>query len=345
MTKEVTIKNVKIGNGNPVAIQSMTNTKTGDVDATIAQINALKKAGCDIVRFTVNDAAAAKAVKRIVDGCDLPLVADIHFDYRLALKAIENGIHKIRINPGNIGAEQNVRAVVDAAKLHNIPIRVGVNGGSIQSDLLKKYGNTAKSLYESAVQNVRLLEKFGFDNIVISAKASDVKRTIDVYRLLSKLQYPLHIGVTEAGLGEDALVKSSVALGSLLADGIGDTVRVSMTGDPVQEVSAAKKILRAVGLDNNYVEIVACPTCGRTAFDMTSIVEELKERTKNINKNLKIAVMGCVVNGPGEARECNFGIAGGADKSALFVNGKVVGTVDNDKITETLMKLTEEYVG
>lgn len=345
MTKEITIKNVKIGNGNPVAVQSMTNTKTGDSQATIAQINALKNAGCDIVRFTVNDDGAANAVKRIVDSCDVPLVADIHFDYRLAIRAIESGIHKIRINPGNIGAERNVKAVVDAAKLHGIPIRIGVNSGSIQSDILKTYGNTAKSLYESAVQNVKLLEKFGFYDIVISAKASDVKRTIEVYRLLSKLEYPLHIGVTEAGFGEDALVKSSVALGSLLADGIGDTIRVSMTGDPVQEVYAAKKILRAVGLDKNYVEIVACPTCGRTAFDMTSIVKELKERTKDINKNIKIAVMGCVVNGPGEARECNFGIAGGKDKSALFVNGEVVGTVDNDKIIETLMKLTEEYVG
>ena len=345
MTKEIIIKDVKIGNGNTIAVQSMTNTKTGDVDATVAQINALKNAGCDIVRFTVNDEAAASAVKSIVDRTDVPLVADIHFDYRMAIKAIESGIHKIRINPGNIGAEENIKAVVDAAKLHNIPIRIGVNSGSIQTDLLKKYGNTAKALYESAVCNVKLLEKFGFNDIVISAKASDVKRTIEVYRLLSELSYPLHIGVTEAGIGEDALVKSSVALGSLLADGIGDTIRVSMTGDPVQEVYAAKKILRAVGLDKDYVEIVACPTCGRTAFDMTSIVKELKERTKDINKSLKIAVMGCVVNGPGEAKECNFGIAGGPEKSALFINGEVVGTVENDRIVETLMRLTEEYVG
>lgn len=344
MTKQIKVGNIYIGGGAPVSIQSMTNTKTCDVESTVSQILALKKAGCSIVRFTVNTKEAAGAVKDIVNQVDVPLVADIHYDYKLAIESIENGISKIRFNPGNIGDMQNVRLISDCAKAYNVPIRVGVNSGSIEKDLQEKYGRTPKALVESALRHVSILENVGFYNTVISVKASSPKATVEAYRLLSECcDYPLHIGVTEAGYGEDGVYKSVAALGSLLLDGIGDTVRVSLTGDPIKEVEVAKKLLQAVGIDKNHVEIVSCPTCGRCSLDLESIVKEIREKTKNVVKPLKIAVMGCVVNGIGEAGDCDFGVAGGVDKSALFVGGRIVKNVKNDEIVSELLKLYGEF--
>lgn len=344
MTKRISVGKVDIGGGAPISIQSMTNTKTCDIDATVSQILALQKAGCDIVRVTVNTKEASEALRSIVNQVDVPVVADIHFDYRLAISSIENGVAKIRFNPGNIGDEANVKKISDCAKAHGVPIRVGVNSGSIEKDLLDKYGRGAKSLVESALRHVSILENTGFYNTIISVKSSSPKITVDAYRLLSeRCDYPLHIGVTEAGMDDEGVYKSVSALGSLLLDGIGDTIRVSLTGDPVQEVVVAKKLLRAVGADKNFVEIVSCPTCGRCSIDLESVVREVKDKTKEVRTPLKIAVMGCVVNGIGEAGDCDFGIAGGQDKSALFVGGKIVKQVKNEDVVSELLKLCGEY--
>lgn len=343
MTRRIKVGDIYIGGGAPISIQSMTNTPTHDVHATVDQINALAEAGCDIVRFAVNNSQSASAVRDIVDRVDIPTVADIHFDYKLAITAMENGISKVRINPGNIGDESRVKAVIDCAKMHSVPIRIGVNSGSIDKDISAEYGNSAEALVNSALRHVEILERYGFYDVVISVKASDTKRTIEANRILAKrCDYPLHIGVTEAGLGEDSLVKSSVALGSLIVDGIGDTMRVSMTGDPIQEIYSARQILRACGVDKQYVEIVSCPTCARTEINCEQIVARLKERYATVRKPLKVAVMGCVVNGIGEGKDSDIGCAGGKDKSAIFAGGEIIATVDNEKLYDTLVKMIDE---
>lgn len=344
MTKKVKVGDVYIGGGERVTVQSMTNTLTSDVENTVTQIRSLEQAGCDIVRITVNTDAAANSVKSIVDSVDIPIVADIHFDYKLAIKSIENGVSKLRFNPGNIGDLKNVAKIADCAKQHNVPIRVGVNGGSIEKDILKEFGRSPKALVESAMRHVRLLENEGFYNTVISVKSSSPKITVDAYRMLTTVcDYPLHIGVTEAGLDDEGIYKSITALGSLLLDGIGDTVRVSLTGDPIREVEVAQKLLRAVGIEKDFVEVVSCPTCGRCSLDLERIVREVRSKTINIRKPLKIAIMGCVVNGLGEAGDSDFGIAGGKDKSTLFVKGQIIKTIPNYAIVDELLRLCGEF--
>ncbi len=343
MTKRIRIKNRFIGGNAEVTVQSMTNTKTEDVKATISQILRLQRAGCDIVRMSVNTLAAAEAIPEIKKQVDVPLVADIHFDHTLALKSIENGIDKIRINPSNIGGEKAVREVVCAAKDHGIPIRVGVNGGSLEPSAVEKYGFSAIALAESALKSVALLEKYGFDDIVISAKCSDVKMNAEAYRILSKkTDYPLHIGVTEAGGGDLALVKSYAGIGALLLDGIGDTIRVSVTGDPVQEVYAGDLLLKATGLRKEFVDVVSCPTCSRTEINVLELSEKIKQATAHIKKHFVIAVMGCVVNGIGEGKRADIGVAGGKEKSAIMRHGEVVKTVPNDRILEELLREIKE---
>ena len=335
MKAEVRIANIKIGGQNPIAIQSMTNTDTADVQATASQILALEEAGVDIVRFSVYDMGCVKAIKELKKLTHVPLVADIHFDYRLAVAAAENGIDKLRINPGNIGSFENVKTVARCASEHGIPIRVGVNSGSVERELLDKYGApTPDALCESALRHVRLLEAAGFYDTVISVKASDVKSTVSAYRKLSAIcDYPLHVGVTESGMGEMGITKSAIGIGSLLLDGIGDTIRVSLTGDPVQEVYAAKNILRALDMDKSgWVDIVSCPTCGRTTGDLEAIVRTLRKAVGNIKPThyVKIAVMGCVVNGPGEAREADMGIAFAPGGAVVFRKGERVYSGDRD---------------
>lgn len=323
MTKQVLCGSVAIGGGAPVSVQSMTNTDTRDVEATLGQINALHAAGADIVRVSVYDEACVKAVRALVDASPVPLVADIHFDYRLALGAMENGIHKLRINPGNIGGEARVRAVADCAKAHHVPIRVGVNSGSVEKELLARYGRPSpEAMAESALNHVRMLENAGFSDTVISVKASNVRETIEVNRLLTqKCDYPLHIGVTEAGLPGRGTIKSAIALGALLSDGIGDTMRVSLSGDPTAEPAAALEILRALGLRGG-VDVISCPTCGRTCIDVAGIARQVEQAVKGWNCDLRVAIMGCVVNGPGEAREADIGVAGAPDGFALFRKGQ-----------------------
>ena len=328
----VYIGNLPLGGGNPVLVQSMTNTDTRDVEATLAQIRALAEAGCDLVRVSVYDEACARAVRDLVDGSPVPLVADIHFDHKLAIAAAENGIAKLRLNPGNVGGEANVRAVADCSKAHHIPIRIGVNTGSVEKDLLARYGHpTAECLVESALNHAAMLERAGFSDIVLSMKASDVRLTIETYRLAAKrCDYPLHLGVTEAGLPGQGTVKSAIGIGSLLADGIGDTIRVSLTGDPVPEAAAAWNILKALGLRQKGAQLVACPTCGRTRIDVKGIAERVERELSDLPVPLKVAVMGCVVNGPGEAREADVGIAGGDGVGALFVKGQAPRKVEGD---------------
>lgn len=335
LTKRIPVKDIFIGGGGRVTIQSMTNTGTSDTGATTAQIKQLEAAGCDIARVAVTNAADAKALKEITARVKIPVVADIQFDYRLAIAAVENGAHKIRINPGNIGGPDRVKQVCDCAKAAGVPIRVGINSGSIEKDLYEKYGNTPKALSESALRSVALLEKCGFSDIVISVKSSGVRHMIESNRLLrAAVDYPLHLGVTEAGSYDAAVIKSSIGIGGLLADGIGDTVRVSITGDPVQEIRAARSILRALNLDKNYVEIISCPTCARCGIDLASLVDEITAMTASLEIPLKLAVMGCAVNGPGEAREADLGIAGGPGRSVIFKKGKPIKTVDNENLLQ-----------
>ena len=331
-TKKVALGNMTLGGGSPVWVQSMTNTDTRDAEATLGQICALAEAGCDIVRVSVYDQAWAKAVRALVDGSPVPLVADIHFDHKLAIMAAENGISKLRINPGNIGGEANVRELAACAKAHHIPIRIGVNSGSIEKEILAKYGGpTAQGMVESALQHAQMLEKAGFSDIVLSMKASDVKLTIDTYELAARqCDYPLHVGVTEAGLPGQGTIKSAIGIGALLARGIGDTIRVSLSGDPLPEAKAAWDILRALGMRTQGVQLVSCPTCGRTCIDVAGIAARVEEELRDITVPLKVAVMGCVVNGPGEAREADVGIAGGKSGGALFVKGQPPVKVEGD---------------
>lgn len=346
MTKQIKIGNVTIGGGNPVAIQSMTNTKTQDADKTTAQIEGLRKAGCEIVRVAVKDEADAQALKIIRQAVKIPIVADIHFDFRLAISAIENGADKIRINPGNIGSEEKVKAVADAAKAHRIPIRVGVNGGSLEKSMQKNFGGGAEALAGSAVQSVALLERLGFYDIVVSVKSSDVKTSIEANTILGKTcAYPLHLGITEAGTFRRSLIKSSIGIGSLLAKGIGDTIRVSVTGDPLQEIAAAQDILRALGLRKDYVEIISCPTCGRCEIDLERVVNRIEAYTKDIRKPLTVAIMGCVVNGVGEGSNADIGLAGGKDCGVLFENGKILKKVAAKDMEAELIRLIDQKTG
>ncbi len=337
-TKVVKIGNRAIGGGNPIAIQSMTNTHTEDVAATVAQIRRLEEAGCEIVRCTVPTPEAAKAIGEIKKQISIPLVADIHFDYKMAIAAMENGADKIRINPGNIGARENVAAVVQVAKERNIPIRVGVNSGSLEKSLVERYGGvTAEGIVESALDKVHIIEDLGYDNLVISIKSSDVMMCIKAHELLAdKTVYPLHVGITEAGTLYSGNIKSSVGLGVILYQGIGDTIRVSLTGDPVEEIKSAKLILRTLGLRKGGIEVVSCPTCGRTKIDLIGLANQVETMVAGIPLDLKVAVMGCAVNGPGEAREADIGIAGGIGEGLLIKKGEIVKKVPEDQLLETL---------
>ena len=335
-TRSVSIGNVAIGDNNPIAIQSMCNTKTEDIKATVEQIIRLEEAGCEIVRVAVPDLAAAKAIADIKNEIHIPLVADIHFDYKLAIASIENGADKIRINPGNIGSYENVKAVVDAAKERNIPIRVGVNSGSLEKTIISRYGHvTAEGIVESALSKVHIIEDAGYNNIVISIKSSDVPMCIKAHELISDAtDYPLHIGITESGTVYNGTIKSSVGLGIILYEGIGDTIRVSLTGDPVQEVICAGRILRTLGLRSGGIEVVSCPTCGRTKIDLINLAEKVNAMVQNYPLDIKIAVMGCVVNGPGEAREADLGIAGGDGEGLLFRKGEIIKKIPEAELLE-----------
>ena len=338
MSKRVNIGGVVIGGGAPIAIQSMTNTKTTDVEATVAQILELEKAGCDIIRCAAYDMDAAKALSEIKAAIHIPLVADIHFDYRLAIAAMENGADKIRINPGNIGDNARVQAVVDVAKEKNIPIRVGVNSGSLEKNILEKYGGvTAEGIVESALDKVELIESMGYDNLVISIKSSDVMMSVKAHELIAqKTEHPLHVGITEAGTVLKGSIKSAIGLGLILSQGIGDTIRVSLTGDPVEEIRAAKLILNTLGLRKGGIEVVSCPTCGRTRIDLISLASQVDELVKDYDLDIKVAVMGCVVNGPGEAKEADIGIAGGIDEGLLIKKGEIIRKVPENELLQAL---------
>ncbi len=343
-TRQVIAGNVAIGGGAPVSVQTMTNTDTRDVSATLAQIRRMAEAGADIVRVSVYDEACAEAVRALVDGSPVPLVADIHFDHKLAIRAIENGIAKVRINPGNIGGEANVRALADCLKQHRIPVRIGVNSGSIEKEILAKYGGvTPQGMVESGLNHARMLERAGYDDIVLSFKATNVRTMIDACRLANQqTDYPQHIGVTESGTADVGVVKSAVGIGTLLMEGIGDTIRVSISGDPVQEVPAGLNILRACGLRSDFVEIISCPTCGRTCIDVEGIANAVRRATLDIKKHIRVAVMGCIVNGPGEAREADLGVAGGRDGGALIVKGQPPRAVRGD-LAEILIQEVRRY--
>lgn len=342
-TRKVKVGNCYIGGDAKVSIQSMTNTDTRDVEATLDQIRALNIAGCNIIRCAVPDKAAAEALKGICKESPIPVVADIHFDYKLALLAIENGVSALRINPGNIGNIEKTKAVVEAAKAKNIPIRIGVNSGSLERDILGRDGKpTAQGLVESALKHVKILEDLDFYDIVISIKSSDVTMMIEAYRLMTtKCDYPLHLGVTESGTPFRGTIKSSIGLGTLLAEGIGDTVRVSLTSDPIEEVKVAKEILKALKLKESGLEFISCPTCGRTQIDLIGIANEVEKRLELINKPIKVAVMGCAVNGPGEAREADIGIAGGNGEGLIFKKGQIIKKVKEEFLVEELMKEIE----
>ncbi len=344
MTKRIFVGQVPVGGGAPVSIQSMCNTKTDDVAATVAQIRKLEDAGCEIIRVAIPDEAAAKAVDKIKEQIHIPLIADIHFNYKYALMCAERGIDAIRINPGNIGAEENVKAVADACRSRSIPIRIGVNGGSLEKELRAKYGGvTAEALVESAMGHVHLLNKFDFDDICISVKCSDVPLTMAAYQLLhERTDYPLHLGVTEAGTPSMGIIKSAMGIGGLLCLGIGDTIRVTLTADPVEEVYAGQKILRAAGLRKTGVNLIACPTCGRTRIDLIPIAEEVERRLQNCDKNITVAVMGCAVNGPGEASAADIGIAGGKGEGLLFRKGEILYKVPQERLVDALMAEIEK---
>ena len=337
-TRVIQIGNRKVGGGNPIAIQSMTNTKTEDVDATVAQILALEAAGCEIIRCAVPTMEAAEALSEIKKQIHIPLVADIHFDYRLAIAAIENGADKIRINPGNIGDVSRVKAVVDKAKEYNVPIRVGVNSGSLEKELVEKYGGvTAEGIVESALDKVRIIEDMGYENIVVSIKSSDVLMCVRAHELISeKCDYPLHIGITESGTILSGNIKSSVGLGIMLYQGLGDTIRVSLTGDPIEEIKSAKLILKTLGLRKGGIEVVSCPTCGRTKIDLIGLANKVENMVADIPLDIKVAVMGCVVNGPGEAKEADIGIAGGIGEGLLIKKGEIIKKVKEEELLDTL---------
>lgn len=344
-TKSVNIGNIAIGGDSPIAIQSMTNTRTEDIEQTVNQIKLLEEAGCDIVRSSVYSMDCAKAIGKIKEKISIPIVADVHFDHKLAIAAVENGADKLRINPGNISKPEYISMVTDCAKMHSIPIRIGVNLGSLNSEIEEQYGRSAQALVASATENVKMLEDRGFYDIVISVKASNVRTMVQSYEILSKqMDYPLHLGVTEAGDVYSGTVKNAIGMGSLLMHGIGDTVRVSLTGDPVNEIYAAKEILRSVGLYEKGIEIISCPTCGRTRFDLEKTVQTVKEATKHINKHLKVAIMGCVVNGPGEAKDADIGIAGGGNGNGiLFMHGERIAVLPEQQLLEELLARIEAW--
>lgn len=343
MTKQIMVGGVPVGGGAPVTIQSMTNTRTDDVEATLHQIRTLAAAGCEIIRVAVPDMAAAKAVGKIKEGSPIPVVVDIHFDYKLALEAIAAGADKVRINPGNIGGADHVKAVAQACAQRGVPIRIGVNGGSLEKPLLAKYGGVCpEAMVESAFGHIRLLNQFDFDDICVSLKSSSVPMTMKAYQLMSQASdYPLHIGVTEAGTVRMGTLKSAVGIGGLLALGIGDTMRVSLSADPVEEVYAAKEILKAAGVRREGAELVSCPTCGRTRIDLIALANEVEERLKTVDKPITVAVMGCVVNGPGEASAADCGIAGGVGEGLLFKKGQIVKKVPQEQLVEELFALIE----
>lgn len=343
-TKKIRVGSIAIGGDAPVSVQSMCNTKTWDVEATVAQIRALRAAGVDIVRLAVPDERSAFAVAEIKSRTDVPLVADIHFDYRLALLCAERGIDKIRINPGNIGGDENIRAVADACRTRRIPIRIGVNAGSLEKPLLEKFGHPCpQAMVESARRHVEMLLRFGFEDICLSLKSSTVPLTIAAYRLAAEeFPFPLHLGVTETGTEWNGTIQSAVGIGTLLSEEIGNTIRVSLTADPVREVSAGIAILKAAGLRSGGVKFISCPTCGRTEIDLIGLAGEVENRVRELNRDITVAVMGCVVNGPGEAREADYGIAGGKDKGILFRKGEVLGTYPYEELLGRLMELIEE---
>ena len=342
-TREIAVRGLKIGGHAPVTVQSMCNTKTWDVESTLKQIRAFQAAGCDIVRLAVPDARSAEALSAIREGTEMPLVADIHFDYKLALMAAERGIDKIRINPGNIGGEEHVKAVAEACRTRMIPIRIGVNAGSLEKKLLEKYGHPCpEAMVESARSHARMLEKYDFGDICLSLKTSSVPLTVASYRLAAEtFDYPLHLGVTETGTEYNGTIQSAVGIGTLLCEGIGNTIRVSLTADPVKEVTAGIAILKAAGLRKSGVKFISCPTCGRTEIDLISLATEVEKRVAGINRDITVAVMGCVVNGPGEAREADYGVAGGVDKGLIFKKGEVVGTYPYDRLLDVLMEMIE----
>lgn len=344
-TTKVQIGNITMGGSDEVIIQSMCNTLTKDYQATINQIHQLEKVGCQIIRCSVLDQQDAKSLKIIKDNIHIPLVADIHFDYKLALIAIESGVDKIRINPGNIGSKENVRKVTEKCKEKHIPIRIGINSGSIERDLLTKYGKvTAQAMIESASKHVDILEQLDFHDIVLSFKSSDVNLTVETYlQAANKWKYPLHLGVTEAGTKAYSLIKSSAALGELLRKNIGNTIRISISDDPVEEVKAAKKLLKCYNLIDNVADLVSCPTCGRTQYNMLEIIKPIEDYLETVNKNIKVAVMGCAVNGPGEAREADIGVAGGINEALLFKKGKVIRKIPQQDIVKELIEEIDKY--
>ena len=346
-TRVIRIGSRVIGGGNPILIQSMTNTRTEDVEATVAQIHALEKAGCEIIRCTVPTPEAAKAVKAIKERISIPLVADIHFDYKMAIAAMENGADKIRINPGNIGGKDKVAAVVSVARERNIPIRVGVNSGSLEKELVEKYhGVTAEGLVESALDKVHMIEELGYENLVISIKSSDVMMCVRAHELLAeKTDYPLHVGITEAGTIISGNIKSSIGLALILNQGIGDTIRVSLTGDPVEEIKSAKLILRTLGLRKGGIEVVSCPTCGRTKIDLIGLANQVETLAAQFPLDIKVAVMGCAVNGPGEAKEADIGIAGGVGEGLLIKKGEIIKKVPEGELLSVLQKELEHWNG
>ena len=342
-TKQIQIGNIKIGGGAPVSVQSMCNTDTRDVEATLRQINELAERGCEIVRLAVLNEDAASAIKSIVKKSPVPLVADIHFDYKLAVECLNNGIHALRLNPGNIGKRENVEKVVKLAKINQIPIRIGVNAGSLEKDLIDADMPLAEKMVKSAMGHIKILEDLDFDLIKVSLKSSDVMTTIDAYRLIAEqIPYPLHLGVTEAGTMRQGLIKSSIGLGTLLAEGIGDTIRVSLTENPVEEVTAGFDILKALGLRKKGVNFVSCPTCGRTRIDLISLAKKVEERFKDIQAPITIATMGCAVNGPGEARHADFGIAGGVGEGLVFQKGEIVAKVPEEKLLDKLEEIVRK---
>lgn len=346
-TRVIQIGDRKIGGGNPILIQSMTNTKTEDVEATTAQILRLEKAGCEIIRCTVPTIEAAEAIKEIKKQIHIPLVADIHFDYRMAIAAMENGADKIRINPGNIGGPEKIKAVVDVAKARNIPIRVGVNSGSLEKEIVEKYGGvTAEGIVESALDKVRMIEAFDYRNLVISIKSSDVMMCVKAHELLAdKTDYPLHVGITESGTVQSGNIKSAIGLGLILNQGIGDTIRVSLTGDPVEEIKSAKLILRTLGLRKGGIEVVSCPTCGRTQIDLIGLATKVEAMVEDYPLDIKVAVMGCVVNGPGEAKEADLGIAGGKGEGLLIKHGEIVRKMPESELLGALKDELDHWTG
>lgn len=344
-SKKIICGNLEIGGDAPVSIQSMTNTDTRDVKSTVEQIKRLEKAGCQLVRVAVPNSDAALAIREIKKSISIPIAADIHFDYRLAMQAIENGADKIRINPGNIGDIERIEKVVKKAKEYDIPIRIGVNSGSLEKDIIRKYnGVTPEGLVESAVNQVEIFEKMDFENIIISLKSSNVKMNYDAHKLIAdKVVYPLHIGITESGTKNSGKIKSAIGIGALLLEGIGDTIRVSLTGDPVEEIYVAKEILRAAGVRKGGIDIVSCPTCGRCSVNLEEIAAKIEDAVKILNKDMTIAIMGCEVNGPGEAKEADLGIAFGKDKALLFKKGQIVASIRKEEAEETLLREIENY--